>query len=198
MIKNKTPLLGWAFKDVLNELHQIVFAGVPGETPEFETTLLEREYIAYVLACYYQCDHCLNFHERAVNRVREKEQVADWNWKDDLISATLFLHLDGRKLSPMEWERWVKAWRSYAKRIDARHPSLACYLAYAIGIARHDQSLMDLAFESISNAHDDNDRLKGVIRDIDGVVIFMKAATSKNRSDATIVQHLKSRGISDI
>lgn len=52
MIKNKTPLLGWAFKDVLNELHQIVFAGVPGETPEFETTLLEREYIAYVLACY--------------------------------------------------------------------------------------------------------------------------------------------------
>ena len=198
MIKNKTPLLGWAFKDVLNELHQIVFAGVPGETPEFETTLLEREYIAYVLACYYQCDHCLNFHERAVSRVREKEQVADWNWKDDLISVTLFLHLDGRKLSPMEWERWVKAWRSYAKRIDARHPSLACYLAYAIGIARHDHSLMDLAFESISNAHDDIDRLKGVIRDIDGVVIFMKAATSKNRSDATIVQHLKSRGISYI
>ena len=122
MIKNKTPQLGWAFKDVLNELHQIVFAGVPGETPEFVTTLLEREYIAYDLACYYQCDHCLNFHERAVSRVREKEQVADWNWKDDLISVTLFLHLDGRKLSPMEWERWVKAWRSYAKRIDARAP----------------------------------------------------------------------------
>lgn len=97
----------------------------------------------------------------------------------------------------MEWDRWVQAWRSNAIRIDARHPTLACYLAYAIGIARHDKNLMDLAFESISNAHSDNDKLEGVVRDIDGVVIFMKAATSKNRSDATIVQHLKTRGIAD-
>jgi hypothetical protein len=41
-------------------------------------------------------------------------------------------------------------------------------------------------------------RLKGVIRDIDGVVVFMKAATSKNRSDPTIINNLKSRGIEDI
>ena len=198
MVKAKTPLLGWAFKDVLNELHQIVFEGVPGETLPFETTVLEREYIAYVLACYYQCDHCLSFHERAINRIRKEEKALDWNWKDDLISVTLFLHLDGRKLSPMEWERWVKAWRSYANRIDNRHPSLACFLAYAIGIARHDKHLMDLAFESINKAHIDNDCLKGIIRDIDSVVIFMKAATSKNRSDTTIVQHLRSRGITDV
>ena len=70
MIKTKTPLLGWAFSDVLNELHQIVFEGIPGETPPFELTVLEREYIAYVLACYYQCNHCLEFHERAVNLQR--------------------------------------------------------------------------------------------------------------------------------
>ena len=125
MVKAKTPLLGWAFKDVLNELHQIVFAGIPDETPEFETTILEREYIAYVLACYYQCDHCLTFHERTINQLRQKEGVPDWSWKGDLISATLFLHLDGRKLSPMEWDRWVEAWRRYAKRIDARHPTLS-------------------------------------------------------------------------
>ena len=50
MIKTKTPLLGWAFSDVLNELHQIVFEGIPGETPPFELTVLEREYIAYMLA----------------------------------------------------------------------------------------------------------------------------------------------------
>lgn len=198
MEKTKAPLLGLAFKDVLSELHQIVFLGVPGETEAFETTLLEREYIAFVLACYYQCDHCLIFHERAVNRIREKEKVRDWNWKSDLISVTLFLHLDGRKLSPMEWERWVETWLSYSRRIDIRHPCLSSYLAYAIGIARHDKNLMDLAFGSISKAHPDNDRLRGVIRDIDGIVIFMKAATSKNRSDATIVNHLKSRGITDV
>ena len=198
MIKTKTPLLGWAFNEVLNELHQIVFEGVPGETAPFVITHLEREYIAYVLACYYQCGRCLEFHERAVNIARRKEKSREWNWKDDLISVTLFLHLDGKKLSEMEWERWVKAWRSYATRIDNKHPGLACYLAYAVGIARHDKHLMDLAFQSISSAHEDNERLKGIIRDIDGVVIFMKAATSKNRSDPTILSHLKSRGISDV
>ncbi len=198
MIKTKTPLLGWAFNDVLNELHQIVFEGVPGETAPFEITHLEREYIAYVLACYYQCGRCLEFHERAIKLARKKEKAPEWNWKDDLISVTLFLHLDGKKLSEMEWERWVKAWRAYAARIDNRHPGLACFLAYAIGIARHDKHLMDLAFESISNRIEDNDRLKGIIRDVDGVVIFMKAATSKNRSDTTILSHLKSRGITDV
>lgn len=198
MIKTKTPLLGWAFNDVLNELHQIVFEGIPGETAPFELTHLEREYIAYTLACYYQCGRCLDFHERAIRQIRSKQKLPEWNWKEDLISATLFLHLDGSKLSPMEWDRWVTVWRGFARRLDHRHGNLACYLAYAIGIARHDKNLMDLAFGSISNANDNNDRLKGIIRDIDGVVIFMKAATSKNRSDATILQHLKTRGVSDV
>jgi hypothetical protein len=57
---------------------------------------------------------------------------------------------------------------------------------------------MDLTFKSISSGNESNERLKGIIRDIDGVVIFMKAATSKNRSDPTILNNLKSRGIEDI
>lgn len=195
MLKKKTPLLGWTFNDVLNELHQIVFLGIPGETPEFTLTELEREYIAYLLACYYQCDHCMKFHGRVIEKARKALDAADWNWQEDIISATLFLHLDGRKLSALEWQRWVTTWQAYAKRIDSRHPSLACYLAYAIGIARHDTQLMDLAFESISKANPDDARLTGIVRDIDGVVIFMKAATSKNRSDPTIIANLKSRGI---
>jgi len=198
MIKTSKPLLGWAFNDVLNELHQHVFEGVPGESEPFELTLLEREYIAYVLACYYQCDHCLTFHERAVRMARRKEKSADWDWQDDLISATLFLHLDGQKLSAIEWQRWLKTWADFAKRINSRHNRLASYLAYAVGIARHDKSLMDHAFASISASIEGNDQLKGVIRDIDGVVVFMKAATSKNRSDSTIISNLRSRGIEDI
>jgi AhpD family alkylhydroperoxidase len=198
MIKTKKPLLGWAFNDVLNELHQHVFEGVPGESEQFELTLLEREYIAYVLACYYQCDHCLVFHERAVNAARRKDKQADWNWQDALISTTLFLHLDGSKLSVIEWQRWMKTWVDFSRRIDLHHPCLASYLAYAVGIARHDKYLMDHAFASISESIEDNDRLKGVIRDIDGVVVFMKAATSKNRSDPTIIDNLRSRGIEGI
>ena len=198
MIKKSTPLLGWAFNDVLNELHQLVFEGVPGESEPFELTQLEREYIAYVLACYYQCGRCLEFHERAVKVARRKENSLDWNWHDELISATLFLHLDGRKLSDIEWQRWLKTWTDFAKRINSHHASLASYLAYAVGIARDDTNLMNHAFASISASIEDNNRLKGVIRDIDGVVIFMKAATSKNRSDSTIISNLRSRGIEDV
>ena len=197
MIKNKKPLLGWAFNDVLNELHQLVFSGVPGESDPFELTMLEREYIAFLLACYYQCDHCLEFHEKAVNRERLKVKSAEWKWKEELVKATLFLHLDGRKLSDLEWQHWLNAWAIFKKRIHFRHPGLASYFAYAIGIARNDSTLMDHAFSSISESVEDDSRLRGIIRDIDGVVIFMKAATSKNRSDPIIIKHLKSRGIED-
>ena len=197
MKNNKTPLLGWAFNDVLNELHQLVFSGVPGESEPFELTLLEREYIAFVLACYYQCGRCLEFHEHAVNVARRKEKSTDWKWKKELINATLFLHLDGKKLSDLEWQHWLRAWSAFEKRVHYRHSGLANYLAYAIGVARNDTSLMDYAFDSISESVEEDNRLKGIIRDIDGVVIFMKAATSKNRSDATIIKHLKSRGIED-
>lgn len=79
MIKTKTPLLGWAFNDVLNELHQLVFEGVPGESSPFELTLLEREYISFVLAIYYQCGRCQEFHDRAVRVARRKEEAPDWN-----------------------------------------------------------------------------------------------------------------------
>lgn len=198
MPKTKKPLLGLAFNDVLNELHQLVFLGIPGESEPFTLTNLEREYIAYVLACYYQCNHCLEFHGRAVTLARKKEQAADWNWEEELINTTLFLHLDGKKLSDLEWQQWLKAWSKFAGRIHSHQPGLACYLAYAIGIARNDINLMDHAFSSISEAVEDDERLKGIIRDIDGVVIFMKAATSKNRSDSTIIRHLKSRGIEDV
>jgi len=198
MKKNIAPLLGWAFNDVLNELHQLVFEGVPGESDPFELTQLEREYIAFVLACYYQCGRCMEFHERAVRVARRKEKSKDWGWKDEMISATLFLHLDGRKLSSIEWQRWLKTWSDFAKRINSHHEGLASYLAYAVGIARNDKNLMDCAFDSISASVEKNDRLKGVIRDIDGVVVFMKAATSKNRSDSSIVSNLRSRGIEDI
>ena len=198
MIQVSKPLLGWAFNDVLNQLHQLVFEGIPGESEPFELTLLEREYIAYVLACYYQCGRCLEFHERAIKVARRKANSPEWNWRDDLISATLFLHLDGRKLSAIEWQRWLETWTDFASRINKHHANLSSYLAYGVGIARDDANLMDFAFSSISKSASDNARLKGVIRDIDGVVVFMKAATSKNRSDPTIVKHLQSRGIEDI
>ncbi len=158
--------------------------------------MLDREYIAYVLSCYYQCEHCQHHHARAIERERRQLAADDWDWKKELVRATLFLRTAKSEVSSIEWHEWEQSWRSFAKRINARHPSAACYIAYAIGIARNDQALMDLAFSSISAALPDDEIIKGVIRDIDRVVIFMKAATSKNRTDTVIIRHLKSRGVS--
>jgi hypothetical protein len=190
------PVLGRAFNDVLSELHAHVFTGVPGESDPFVLSMLDREYIAYVLACYYQCEHCQRHHDRAIQRERRGAGVAEWDWKKELVRATLFLRTARSEVSAVEWHEWEQSWRSFARRINARHPSAACYIAYAIGIARNDQALMDLAFASISSAWEDDEALKGVIRDIDRVVIFMKAATSKNRTDPVIIRHLASRDIS--
>ncbi|MGD8308469.1 MAG: hypothetical protein PVG98_03430 [Chromatiales bacterium] len=193
---DQQPVLGRAFNDVLAELHAHVFTGVPGESDPFVLSMLEREYVAYVLACYYQCDHCQHYHARAIERERRKLGSADWDWKKELVRAALFLRTSRDEVSRTEWHEWEQSWRGFAKRIDLRHRTLACYIAYAIGIARNDGDLMDLAFGSLNAAHPEDETLKGVVRDIDRVVIFMKAATSKNRTDPIIIRHLKSRGIS--
>lgn len=190
------PILGRAFNDVLTELHAHVFTGVPGESDPFVLSLLEREYLAYVLACYYQCDHCQRHHARAVDRERVNQQAHAWDWQKELIKVTLFVRIAKADVAPVEWREWAQSWKDFSQRIDRRHERLACFIAYAIGIARNDEDLMDIAFASISAGEEDDVRLKGVIRDIDRVVIFMKAATSKNRTDPIIIRHLKSREIS--
>jgi hypothetical protein len=192
---DRQPVLGQAFNDVLMELHAHVFHGVPGESDPFVLSMLDREYIAFVLACYYQCEHCRVYHARAIERERRQAGVPEWDWQKELVRAILFLRTAREDVSEVEWTEWEQAWRAFAKRINLRHPSAACYIAYALGIARNDQSLMDLAFGSISESIDDDDTIKGVIRDIDRVVIFMKAATSKNRTDPIIIRQLKSRDI---
>lgn len=192
---DKQPILGRAFNDVLSELHAHVFTGVPGESDPFVLSLLEREYLAYVLACYYQCDHCQHHHARAITREREANAAADWDWQQELIKVTLFLRIVKADVAAVEWREWTRSWRAFAQRIDRRHPRLACYIAYTIGIARNDEDLMDMAFSSISDAQRDGERVKGIIRDIDRVVIFMKAATSKNRTDPIIIRHLRTRQI---
>lgn len=189
------PILGQAFNDVLTELHAHVFTGVPGESDPFVLSLLEREYIAFVLSCYYQCDHCQRHHARAIERERKSVDAPPWAWQRELIKGTLFLRIAKAEVAPNEWEEWRHSWSDFAQRVDRHHPTLACYIAYALGIARNDQDLMDLAFETIGMSEIDDQMLKGIIRDIDRVVIFMKAATSKNRTDPVIIRHLKSREI---
>jgi len=46
---------------------------------------------------------------------RCKDKSPEWNWNEELISATLFLHLNGRKLSDIEWQRWLTTWTNIRK-----------------------------------------------------------------------------------
>ena len=195
MVTIREPIQGQPFNDVLNELHAHAITGVPDESDPFTLDELEREYIAYALALYYQCDHCQVHHGHAIDRLRARGAALAWSWREEFIKAILFLRTDRRDISDSEWDGWLKAWRGFAIHIHYRHPGLACYVAYAIGIARHDQVLMDLAFGSISASNEDKEELLGVVRDIDRLVVFMKAATSKNRTDPIIRSQLRTRGV---
>ena len=191
----RESIQGHPFNEILNELHAHTFTGAPGESDPFTLSELEREYIAYALALYYQCDHCQVYHGRTVDRMRARSGAAPWGWKEEFVKTILFLRTSKTNVSPLEWDGWIQSWRKFATRIHYRHPGLACAIAYAIGIARADETLMDLAFQSLQNLYPDADTLLGVIRDIDRVVVFMKAATSKNRTDPIVRRQLAARGI---
>jgi AhpD family alkylhydroperoxidase len=192
----RESIQGRPFNDVLNELHAHTFSGSPGESDPFTLSELEREYIAYALALYYQCDHCQVYHERAVERMRAKSKAPPWGWRGEFVRVILFLRTSKHNVSPMEWDGWMESWHGFAGRIHHRQPGLACCVAYAVGIARADETLMDMAFESLRNLYPDETTLLGVIRDIDRVVVFMKAATSKNRTDPIVRRQLATQGIS--
>lgn len=186
---------GQPFNDVLNELHAHTFTGVPGESDPFTLTELDREYIAYALALYYQCDHCQQYHGRTITRLREQMGSSSWDWQAEIVKLILFLRTSQNDVSTLEWQGWVDAWRGFAERVHHHQSGLGCNIAYAIGIARADEQLMDIAFASFGMLYPDESTLLGVIRDVDRVVVFMKAATSKNRTDPILRRQLKLRGI---
>jgi AhpD family alkylhydroperoxidase len=191
----RESIQGQPFNDVLNELHAHTFSGSPGESDPFTLGELEREYIAYALALYYQCDHCLAYHGRVIERLRGKAGLPDWHWQSEFIKTVLYLRTSKASVSELEWAGWLDSWRGFASRIHHRHPGLACAAAYAVGISRADEPLMDMAFESLKDLYPDPATLLGIIRDIDRVVVFMKAATSKNRTDPIVRRQLGECGV---
>lgn len=191
----RASIQGQPFNDVLNELHAHTFSGAPGESDPFTLSELEREYIAYALSLYYQCDHCQQYHGRVVERIRAQARAPKWAWKEEFLKVILFLRTSHNNVSTLEWDGWIAAWRRFANRVHYQQPGLACNIAYAIGVARADETLMELAFSSLSTLYTDDSVLLGVIRDIDRVVVFMKAATSKNRTDPIVRRQLMTRGV---
>jgi hypothetical protein len=186
-----TSVTGSPFNDALLFLHEHAFTGVPGESDPFTLTILNREYVAFALSCYYQCDHCQSHHHKMIEKLLKKEGL-HWKWEHEVVKTVLFLRTEKRNISAVEWEHWQIEWDKYAQVMCSMQPGLIYHIAYAIGFARDDKDLLDFAWQAMASKHDNVETLRGVIRDIVRVAIFMKAATSKNRVEPIIMAQFAS------
>ncbi|MCB1503415.1 MAG: hypothetical protein KDJ47_00410 [Hyphomicrobiaceae bacterium] len=194
-MKQQASISGNGFKDVLGELYQHAFTGVPGASDPFTLGILEREYTALALAYYYRCEHCQQHHSDAIERELRRARQPDWAWKQAIIKAVLFTRTTRREISNAEWAAWSYEWLRFVRAIPLEYRDVPSYIGYAIGVARHDEDLISFAWSAISSRHEEAQKLLGAVRDIERVVLFMKAATSENRTTPVIEMLLASRGV---
>lgn len=194
-MKEPATIPGTGFSDVFRELYQHAFTGVPGASDPFTLSLLDREYIALALAYYYQCEHCQQHHSESVLRELRRARATDWAWKAAIIKSVVFTRVKKRDVSSSEWAVWSYELSRFARTLPTEHRDLPSYIGYAIGVARDDEELIAFTWAPISARYEDSEKLLGVVRDIQRVVLFMKAATSDNRTAPIIENLLAARGV---
>lgn len=168
--------------DLMNLMHMVVFNGTDGEE-SWETYLQpgQKECVALGLAQYYQCEHCISHHLKAAHRLKKVERNT---LEKNISSVILFLRIDTRTISPAEKEHWQTAWHKFAQKIsigsgDRATPYL---IGLAIGIARDDDFLIEFCGQEVNKIFlADNINPRSAIGELESIVIFMKAAASKNR-----------------
>lgn len=168
--------------DIMNLMHMMIFNGTDGEE-HWETflTLKQKEYVALGLAEYYQCDHCITHHLKAVSRL---EEFGKNKLENNILSMVLFLRIDSRSVSPREHQQWIEAWDRFADKISflTGDKALPHLMGLAIGIARDDRFLIDFCGKEVcSILSSQGVEPRAAIGELEAVVIFMKAAASKNR-----------------
>jgi AhpD family alkylhydroperoxidase len=168
--------------DLMNLMHMVVFTGSDGEE-QWQTylTMTQKECIALGLAQYYQCNHCIDHHLKAAHRL---EKIEKKTLQRNINSIILFLRIDTRTISDSEREQWVASWQRFAHNISAGSgdPATPHLIGLAIGIARDDSFLIDFCGKHVyqlleQQQHD----ARAAIGELESIVIFMKAAASKNR-----------------
>ncbi len=168
--------------DLMGLMHMMVFDGTDGEE-HWDTFLSyeQKECVALGLAQYYQCEHCIDHHTKAICRVRK---VTPDVLTKNMNSMVLFLRTDMSRISESERYRWIQAWEEFALKIALQRGdrSTPYLIGLAIGMARDDQFLIEFCGREVKAIFEE----KGVdprlaIGELESVVIFMKAAASKNR-----------------
>ena len=168
--------------DLINQMHMMVFNGTVGDE-KWDTflTLKQKEYIALGLAQYYQCEHCIDYHLSSLCRL---EKISKTTLCQNVNSMVLFLRVDSRTIGKTEKKHWVQAWQRFAKKVSlASDDHLLPYLiGLAIGMARDDEFLVEFCGTEVGKGFmQQGMNLRAAIGELEAVVIFMKAAVSKNR-----------------
>ena len=168
--------------DLMNIMHLMVFKGTDGEE-KWDTylNLTQKEYIALSLAKYYQCDHCIEYHGKALEKL---STVSLSTLEQNVNAMVLFLRIDTRSIGEAEKKHWINAWNRFAQRMaEVNNDDLLPYLVgLAIGIARNDVFLIKFSGQEVYKHLKERDiDPRAGIGEIESLVIFMKAAVSKNR-----------------
>jgi len=168
--------------DLMNLMHGIVFNGTDGEE-SWDTfiELRQKEYIALALAQYYQCEHCVNYHLSALLPLEKSSKTT---LSENVNAMVLFLRIDTRQIGSAEKEHWVRSWKRFAYMVSLENGDaiLPYLIGLAIGIARNDDFLIKFCGSEVKQALlEQGGSMQATIGELEALVIFMKAAVSKNR-----------------
>jgi AhpD family alkylhydroperoxidase len=169
--------------DLMSLMHMAVFDGTDGEEvwPTY-LTLEQKECVALGLALYYQCSHCIDHHTKALRRVGKK--LDPDTMSKNMNAIILFLRPDISRITESEKQRWMQAWHAFSVKIALqRGDRITPYLiGLAIGMARDDLFLIEFCGVEVKKLlAEHNIDSRAAIGELESVVIFMKAAASKNR-----------------
>lgn len=168
--------------DLMNVMYMMVFKGTDGEE-KWDTFLdmKQKEFVALCLAQYYQCQHCIEHHTRALLHLEKHDEKFIHK---NVRSIVLFLRIDTRMVSGEEKAQWIDSWKIFSKQFsqamdDQMLPHL---VGLGIGIARNDEFLIEFCGGEVCRLLEDQGiDSRAAIGELEAVVIFMKAAASKNR-----------------
>jgi len=168
--------------DLMNLMHMVVFNGTDGEE-QWDTylSLKQKECVALGLAEYYQCAHCITHHLKAAQRL---DKIDKNTILKNINAIILFLRIDTRTITQTEKQHWIVAWNKFAAKMSAVSGDKATphLIGLAIGIARDDAFLIEFCgAEIIKILKAQKIEPRPAIGELESIVIFMKAAASKNR-----------------
>ncbi|MCW8935034.1 MAG: carboxymuconolactone decarboxylase family protein [Gammaproteobacteria bacterium] len=168
--------------DLMSLMQMMVFDGTDGEE-KWDTylSLKQKEYVALGISQYYQCDFCIEHHTKAVLKV---DKVQKNTLEQNINSIILFLRIDTRTVTKSETAQWINSWKKFSRHlsVDTNDNAMPYLIGFSVGIARNDEFLIHFCGEELKLIFaEKNIELSKVIGELEAVVIFMKAAVSKNR-----------------